>query len=315
MKVAKQTTLRDRTALFGVGIHSGLPVTLAIHPADAGTGLRFIRTRIDGQQDREIPADMSAVTATEFATVLGDESGPLVSTAEHVLAALAGLGVDNAVVEIDGPEAPIMDGSAAPFVAAIEAVGLTTLHQPRRYIKVLKPVQVALGDAFGEVRPNARGFRIEAEVEFDHALIGRQALAIDVRPDTFRREVARARTFGFMRDVTTLWNSGYALGASLENTLVVSDNRILNPEGVRFPDEFVRHKVLDAIGDLALAGGPLLATYRSVRGGHKLNHAVLCALMSDASAWAWIEAETPRTIRGHAEVAARLAPAFGPDVS
>ena len=315
MKVAKQTTLRDHTALFGVGIHSGLPVTLAIHPADAGTGLRFIRTRIDGQQDREIPADMSAVTATEFATVLGDASGPLVSTAEHVLAALAGLGVDNAVVEIDGPEAPIMDGSAAPFVAAIEAVGVTTLHQPRRYIKVLKPVQVALGDAFGELRPNARGFRIEAEVEFDHALIGRQALAIDVRPDTFRREIARARTFGFMRDVTTLWNSGYALGASLENTLVVSDNRVLNPEGVRFPDEFVRHKVLDAIGDLALAGGPLLATYRSVRGGHKLNHAVVCALMSDASAWTWLEAATPRTIRGHAEVAARLAPAFGPDVS
>jgi UDP-3-O-[3-hydroxymyristoyl] N-acetylglucosamine deacetylase len=315
MKVAKQTTLRDRTALFGVGIHSGLPVTLAIHPADAGTGLRFIRTRIDGRQDREIPADMSAVTATEFATVLGDESGPLVSTAEHVLAALAGLGVDNAVVEIDGPEAPIMDGSAAPFVAAIEAVGLATLHEPRRYIKVLKPVRVALGDAFGELRPNARGFRIEAEVQFDHALIGRQALAIDVKPDTFRREIARARTFGFMRDVTTLWNSGYALGASLENTLVVSDNRILNPEGVRFPDEFVRHKVLDAIGDLALAGGPLLATYRSIRGGHKLNHAVLCALMSDTSAWTWIEAETPRTIRGHAEVAARLAPAFGPDVS
>jgi UDP-3-O-[3-hydroxymyristoyl] N-acetylglucosamine deacetylase len=238
-----------------------------------------------------------------------------VSTAEHVLAALAGLGVDNAVVEIDGPEAPIMDGSAAPFVAAIEAVGLATLHQPRRYIKVLKPVQVGLGDAFGELRPNARGFRIEAEVEFDHALIGRQALAIDVKPDTFRREIARARTFGFMRDVTTLWNSGYALGASLENTLVVSDNRILNPEGVRFPDEFVRHKVLDAVGDLALAGGPLLATYRSVRGGHKLNHAVLCALMSDASAWTWIEAESPRTIRGHAEIAARLAPAFGPDVS
>jgi UDP-3-O-[3-hydroxymyristoyl] N-acetylglucosamine deacetylase len=315
MKVAKQTTLRDRTALFGVGIHSGLPVTLAIHPADAGTGLRFIRTRIDGQQDREIPADLSAVTATEFATVLGDESGPLVSTAEHVLAALAGLGVDNAVVEIDGPEAPIMDGSAAPFVAAIEAVGLATLHQPRRYIKVLKPVQVALGDAFGELRPNGRGFRIEAEVEFDHALIGRQVLAIDVKPDTFRREIARARTFGFMRDVTTLWNSGYALGASLENTLVVSDNRILNPEGVRFPDEFVRHKVLDAIGDLALAGGPLLATYRSVRGGHKLNHAVVCALMSDASAWAWVETETPRTIRGHAEVAARLAPAYGPNVS
>jgi UDP-3-O-[3-hydroxymyristoyl] N-acetylglucosamine deacetylase len=315
MKVARQTTLRDHTALYGVGIHSGLPVTLALHPADAGTGLRFIRTRVEGQGDREIPADMGAVTATEFATVLGDASGPLVSTAEHILAALAGLGVDNAVVEIDGPEAPIMDGSAAPFVAAIDAVGLATLHQPRRYIKVLKPVQVAMGDAFGELRPNPRGFRVEAQVEFDHPLIGRQVLAIDVKPDTFRREIARARTFGFMRDVTTLWNSGYALGASLENTLVVSDNRILNPEGTRFPDEFVRHKVLDAVGDLALAGGPLLATYRSLRGGHKLNYAVLCALMSDATAWTWIDGEALRPVRGHADVAPRLAPAFGPDVS
>ena len=256
MKVAKQTTLRDHTALCGVGIHSGLPVTLTLHPADADTGLRFIRTHVDGWQDREIPADMSAVTATEFATVLGDASGPLVSTAEHVLAALSGLGVDNAVIEIDGPEAPIMDGSAAPFVAAI-----------------------------------------------------------DVKPETFRRDIARARTFGFVRDVASLWNAGYALGASLENTLVVSDNRILNPEGTRFPDEFVRHKVLDAVGDLALAGGPLLGTYRSVRGGHKLNHALVCALMSDASAWTWVEGELPRPVPGHAEMASRLAPAFGPEMS
>lgn len=315
MKVAGQTTLRDHTTLFGVGVHSGLQVTLTIHPADAGTGLRFIRTRIDGCQHREIPADSGAVTATEFATVLGDATGPLVSTSEHVLAALSGLGVDNAMVEIDGPEAPIMDGSAAPFVAAIDLVGLQTLNAPRRYIKVVKPVRVAMGDAFGEILPNPRGFRIESEVNFNHALIGRQTLAVDVKPDTFRREIARARTFGFMRDVTTLWNSGYALGASLDNTLVVSDDRILNPEGCRFPDEFVRHKVLDAIGDLALAGGPLLGTYRSVRGGHKLNHAVLCALMSDTNAWSWTETETVRPARGHAEVAGRTVPMFGPEIS
>jgi UDP-3-O-[3-hydroxymyristoyl] N-acetylglucosamine deacetylase len=315
MKVAKQTTLRDHTGLCGVGIHSGLSVTLTLHPADADTGLRFIRTHVDGWQDREIPADMSAVTATEFATVLGDASGPLVSTAEHVLAALSGLGVDNAVIEIDGPEAPIMDGSAAPFVAAIDAVGLETLDQPRRHIRVLKPVRVVRGDAFGEIRPNPRGFRVEAAIEFEHPLIGRQALAIDVKPETFRRDIARARTFGFMRDVASLWNAGYALGASLENTLVVSDNRILNPEGTRFPDEFVRHKVLDAVGDLALAGGPLLGTYRSVRGGHKLNHALVCALMSDASAWTWVEGEMPRPAPSHAEMASRLAPAFGPEMS
>ena len=315
MKVARQTTLRDRTELCGVGVHSGLPVTLTLHPADADTGLRFLRTRVDGWQEREIPADMSAVTATEFATVLGDASGPLVSTAEHVLAALAGLGVDNAIVEIDGPEAPIMDGSAAPFVAAIDAVGLEILDRPRRYIKVLKPVGVSKGDAYGEIRPNPRGFRVEAEIEFEHALIGRQALALDIKAETFRRDIARARTFGFLRDVASLWNAGYALGASLENTLVVSDNRILNPEGPRFPDEFVRHKVLDAVGDLALAGAPLLGTYRSVRGVHKLNHALLCALMADASAWTWVDEEMPRPIVGHAEIASRLTPAFGPDRS
>ncbi len=316
MKGGRQTTLCDHTALSGVGVHSGLPVTLTLRPANAGTGLRFIRTRADGRCPCEISADMDAVTATEFATVLGDASGPLVSTAEHVLAALSGLGVDNAVVEIDGPEAPIMDGSAAPFVAAIDQVGLESLDRARRYIKVLKPVRAAMGDAWGEIRPNARGFRVEAEVEYDHPLIGRQTLALDVKPDTFRREISRARTFGFMRDVANLWNAGFALGASLENTLVVTDDRILNPEGVRFPDEFVRHKVLDAIGDLALAGGPLLGTYRSVRGGHKLNHAVLCALMSDATAWTWVEGDNVHPGRGHADVAVgRLAPAFGPDIS
>jgi UDP-3-O-[3-hydroxymyristoyl] N-acetylglucosamine deacetylase len=315
MKSVRQTTLRDHAALFGVGVHSGLPVTLTMHPADSGTGLRFIRTEFEGGQHREIVADLEAVTATEFATVLGDASGPMVSTAEHVLAALSGLGVDNAVIEIDGPEAPIMDGSAAPFVAAIDQVGLEPLEEMRRYIRVLKPVRIALGDAYGEILPNPRGFRIEAEVAFNHELIGRQVFAIDVRPDTFRREVARARTFGFMRDVTNLWKSGYALGASLENTLVVADTRILNPEGTRFPDEFVRHKVLDAIGDLALAGAPLLATYRSVRGGHKLNHAILCALMSDASAWAWSEPETVRPTRSRVELPSRMAAAFGPDLS
>ncbi|MEA2905838.1 MAG: UDP-3-O-[3-hydroxymyristoyl] N-acetylglucosamine deacetylase [Alphaproteobacteria bacterium] len=316
MKVGRQTTLRDQAALSGVGVHSGLPVTLTLHPADADTGIRFIRTSIDGRREREVVADIRAVTATEFATVLGDASGPLVSTAEHVLASLRGLGVDNAVVEIDGPEAPIMDGSAAPFVAAIDQVGIETLDEPRRYIRVLKPVRVATGESYGEIRPCARGFRVEAEIEFDHPLISRQAFAFDCRPDAFRRDIARARTFGFMRDVAKLWSAGYALGASLENTLVVADNRVLNPEGTRYPDEFVRHKVLDAIGDLALAGAPLLGAYRTVRGGHKLNYAVLSALMADTSAWALVEAEPQRPVRGHADLAASLAaPAYAPDVS
>jgi UDP-3-O-[3-hydroxymyristoyl] N-acetylglucosamine deacetylase len=257
------------------------------------------------------------VTATEFATVLGDANGPLCSTAEHVLAALSGLGVDNAVIEIDGPEVPIMDGSAEPFVAAIDQVGVVTLSARRRYIQVLKPVRVAKGNACGELWPNAHGFRVDVEIEFDHPLIGRQSIGVDIAPAAFRREIARARTFGFMRDVAKLWGAGYALGASFENTLVVSEQRVLNPDGLRFADEFVRHKALDAVGDLALAGAPLLASYRSVRGGHKLNHAVLSALMADRSAWVYVEArETARRIRGHADVAAGLiAPAYAPDVS
>ncbi len=300
MKTGRQITLRDQAVLSGVGVHSGLPVTLTLHPADASTGIRFIRTGLEGRRrEREIRADFHAVTATEFATVLGDASGPLVSTAEHVLAALRGLGVDNAVIEIDGPEVPIMDGSAAPFVDAIDQVGIETLSAPRRFIRVLKPVRVASGDTYGELRPyHGRGLRMETEIVFDHPLIGRQALAFDCIPDLFRRDIARARTFGFMRDVAKLWNAGYALGASLENTLVVTENRVLNPEGTRFADEFVRHKALDAIGDLALAGAPLIGAYRSVRGGHKLNCAVLSALMADASAWTMAEAGGRRLCAG-----------------
>lgn len=317
MKAGCQTTLRDDVSVSGIGVHSGLPATLTLHPADVNTGIVFVRPGSDGSYEREVRADVRSVTATEFATVLGDSAGPLVSTAEHVLAALRGLGVDNVIVELDGAEAPILDGSAAPFVEAIDQVGLVSQSAPRRYIQVLKPVRVAKGEAFGELRPYTRGLRIEAEIEFDHPMIGRQMLDIDIAPVTFRRDVARARTFGFLRDVSDLWSAGYALGASFDNTLVVSEDRVLNPEGLRTPDEFVRHKVLDAVGDMALAGAPLLAAYRTVRGGHRLNYSVLSALMADTSAWRIVEVVEPvRRIRGHAEVGAGLvAPAYGPDKS
>ncbi|MFN3659508.1 MAG: UDP-3-O-acyl-N-acetylglucosamine deacetylase [Pseudolabrys sp.] len=316
MKGAKQTTLRDRVAVSGIGVHSGQPVTMTLHPGDDDSGIVFQRIAADGSLEREIRADVRAVTATEFATVLGDAKGPICSTAEHLLAAFRGLNVDNVVVEIDGPEVPIMDGSAVAFVDALDQAGLTTRALPRRFIEVLKPVRVAHDGAFGELRPYAHGFRVEAEIEFDHPLIGKQALALDIEPKTFRNEIARARTFGFMKDVTRLWSAGYALGASLDNTLVVSEDRVLNTDGLRYADEFVRHKVLDAVGDLALAGLPLLAAYKTVRGGHKLNHAVLSALMADKSAWRVIEAaETVRRVRGQAAVAGLAAPAYGPEIS
>jgi UDP-3-O-[3-hydroxymyristoyl] N-acetylglucosamine deacetylase len=316
MRAGGQTTLREHVAVRGIGVHSGWPVTVTLHPAEVDTGIVFVRSGVDGQRDRELPATFRAVTETEFATVLGDKNGPAISTTEHVMAALYGLGIDNAMVEVDGPEIPIMDGSAAAFVDAIDRAGRVTLPASRRCIRVLKPVRVTADGSYGELRPYARGLRVETEIEFDHSLIGRQKFAIDIEPSLFRRELARARTFGFMRDVTRLWDAGYALGASFENTVVVADDRVLNAEGLRFPDEFVRHKAVDAIGDLALAGAPLLGAYRSVRGGHKLNHAVISALMADPSAWTYSEIEEPvRRIRGHADLPAGLTVAYAPDVS
>jgi len=317
MQAGRQTTLREHVAVAGIGVHSGWPATVTLHPAEADTGIVFVRRGSNGENDRDLPATFRSVTATEFATVLGDKNGPAISTTEHVLAALYGLGIDNAIVEVDGPEIPIMDGSAAAFVEAIDRAGTVTTAVRRRYIKVLKPVRVNANGCSGELRPHPRGLRIETEIEFDHPLIGRQKLALDLDPHAFRRDLARARTFGFMRDVTKLWNAGYALGASFENTVVIAEDRVLNADGVRFADEFVRHKAVDALGDLALAGAPLIGPYRSVPGGHKLNHAVVSALMADPTAWTYSEMEEPvRRSRGHADLGAGFAvPVYGPDVS
>jgi len=319
MKFSRQTTLRSQATVTGVGVHSGSPVSLTLGPASVDAGLVFVRTGLEGG-DREVQATADSVIATEFATVLGDSEGPLVSTVEHVLAALRGMGVDNATIEIDGPEAPIMDGSAAAFVTAIDQAGVVSQSAPRRFIQVLKPVQVAIGDAFGELRPHASGFRAEIEIDFENPVIGRQTYALELSPEGFRREVARARTFGFMSDTARLWRAGFALGASFENSVVFDEERLLNPEGLRYADECARHKVLDAVGDLALAGLPLLGAYRSVRGGHKLNYAVLTALMADRTTWRVVEGETARRPRSLAEtgrgiVAGRIAAAYGPDVS
>jgi UDP-3-O-[3-hydroxymyristoyl] N-acetylglucosamine deacetylase len=319
MKFSRQTTLRSQATVTGVGVHSGLPASLTLGPAPVDAGLIFVRTGLD-EADREVPAIAASVTATDLATVLGDREGPLVSTAEHVLAALRGMGVDNAIIEVDGPEVPIMDGSAAAFVAAIDQAGIVTQSASRRFIQVLRPVQVAIGDSFGELRPHAAGFRVEVEIDFANPVIGRQNFSLDLNPESFRREVSRARTFGFMNDVARLWSAGFARGASFENTVVLDENRLLNAEGLRFADECARHKALDAVGDLTLAGLPLRGAYRSVRGGHKLNHAVLTALLADRSAWRVVEAEPARRPRGLVEAGAGMvgsltAPAYGPDVS
>ncbi len=304
---SRQTTLAGEVVMTGTGVHSGAPVSLVISPADAGTGIRFIVSK-DDEVVADIPADVRAVANATLCTVLGAANGATVATVEHLLAALRGLCIDNAYVEIDNAEVPIMDGSAAPFVAAIDEVGIRELDAPRKYIKVLKPIRVEDGDCWGELLPHA-GFFLDVEIDFDTPLIGRQRLSVELNPGVFRAELSRARTFGFMRDVEKLWACGRALGASLENTVALGDDRIINPEGLRYTNEFVRHKALDAIGDLALSGAPLLAAYRSKRGGHRLNTLMLRALFADASAWTVVQAPRTRDI-GRPEAIARVASAL-----
>jgi UDP-3-O-[3-hydroxymyristoyl] N-acetylglucosamine deacetylase len=307
----EQTTLGGTVALNGIGVHSGRPVELTLHPAPAGTGIVFQRLA-DGAPVRSVAAHVSAVGPTELCTVLGHDERGAVSTVEHLLAALRGLAVDNVRVVVDGPEVPILDGSAEPFVAAIEDVGILPLAAERRCLKVLKPVRVEQGRAWGELRPAARGFRLEVEIDFPVATIGRQSVALDVTPASFRRELMSARTFGFLKDVEKLLNLGFARGASLDNTVVLDGDRVLNAEGLRHPQEFVRHKALDALGDLALAGLPITGCYRSFCGGHKLNAAVVRALLDDPTAWT-VETEMRR--RGAtAGIMVGLQPALAPDL-
>jgi UDP-3-O-[3-hydroxymyristoyl] N-acetylglucosamine deacetylase len=289
---ARQTTLAREIEISGTGVHSGAPASVVLHPAPADTGLKFLVCK-RGKIVSEIGADVKAVKNLTLCTVIGDDRGTTVGTVEHLLSALRGLCVDNCYIEIDNREVPIMDGSAAAFVRAIDEAGIRELAPPRKYIKVLKPIRVQDGACWGELTPHS-GFHLDVEIDFPSSIIGRQRMNVDLNPGAYRNEIARARTFGFMRDVETLWKSGLALGASLENTVAIGDDRVMNPEGLRYPQEFVRHKMLDAIGDLALAGAPLLGAYRSVRGGHRLNAHVLQALFADADAWTIAQAPRVR---------------------
>ncbi|GBE42091.1 UDP-3-O-[3-hydroxymyristoyl] N-acetylglucosamine deacetylase [bacterium BMS3Bbin10] len=285
---ARQTTLASEIALNGIGVHTGAPVSIHLSPADINTGICFVLP--DGDDGEiELPASSDAISNVTLCTVLSDGNGASVATVEHLLAAVRALGVDNIRIEIDSGEVPIMDGSSVQFVDALDEAGIREQGAPRRFIKVLKPVRIEDGRAWAELSPHD-GFRIDIGIEFDTPLIGNQRIRLEITPDTFRDELARARTFGFMKDVERLWATGLALGASLENTVAIGEDRVINPEGLRFADEFVRHKALDAVGDLALAGAPILGAYRSQRGGHRLNAMVLKALLADRHAWTFVEA-------------------------
>ncbi|SEL54548.1 UDP-3-O-[3-hydroxymyristoyl] N-acetylglucosamine deacetylase [Xaviernesmea oryzae] len=284
-----QTTIAQAVTLSGTGVHSGAGVSITFLPAEADSGIVF--QRMDGQTLlSEFRAVSVNVGNTDLCTVLGFSPATAIATIEHVMAALYAIGVDNLIVEVQGGEMPIMDGSSAPFFEAIEQVGLKALAVKRRVIRVLKPVRIEHGASWSEFLPHDV-MRFEVDIDFDTPLIGRQSWKGDITPATFKRELSRARTFGFMRDVERMWAAGRGLGSSLENSVVISDdNTVINVEGLRYQgDEFVRHKTLDAVGDLALAGMPFVGIYRSYRGGHKMNAYALKALMSDPTAYEIVE--------------------------
>ena len=309
----KQNTLADRIDLSGVGVHSGKPVSISLLPADPDTGIVF--QRIDMEDQKDIRAVVSSVGATALCTVIGDPAGVHVMTIEHLMAALVALHVDNVVVEVDSAEIPVMDGSSEVFVDAIDQVGLVSQNRPRRYLRVLKEVRFDMGASWGVFSPH-HTTRYEVEIDFEEEIIGRQSFASDLTPDVFRKELSRARTFGFMKDVERYWAAGFALGSSLENSVVIcDDNNVINPEGLRYKDEFVRHKTLDAVGDLALAGAQILGCFKSYRGGHKLNALALQALLADKDAYEWTNVSANSHQTSRVDLVAVSAPAYAADKS
>ncbi len=281
-----QQTIAEKVSCTGVGLHSGAPVQLSLHPARANTGVRLVRT--DLATPIEIQARPREVASTLFATTLG-RGEACVGTVEHLLAALYGLGIDNIRIEVDGPELPVMDGSAAPFVYLIRSAGAFVQRAPRPALRIRRKLEVVDGDRLISIEP-ARDLHISYAVEFEHPAIRRQELALaPLDADRFEREIAAARTFGFLREVRALWDAGLARGGSLDNTVVLDDERVVNPGGLRWSDEFVRHKVLDLLGDLSLIGMPILGHVRVERGGHCLHQRLVSAILDRPDAWRVID--------------------------
>jgi UDP-3-O-[3-hydroxymyristoyl] N-acetylglucosamine deacetylase len=281
-----QRTLEQAVATRGVGLHTGAQVTLTLRPAPADHGIVFHRVDLPGSPG--IPATVENVVDTALATTLG-KGEARIGTVEHLLAALSGLGIDNLRVEVDGPEVPILDGSSGPFLYLVRSAGIRILEAPKSFVVIKRPVVLRDGDREASLSP-ANRLHIDCAIDFHHPLVPGQALSIDFSSNSFSRELARARTFGFLKDVEKLKTAGLARGGSLENAIVVDEFSILNPEGLRYPDEFVRHKTLDALGDLALFGHPVIGHLRVTKSGHALHHRLVSRVLADASAYAIVRA-------------------------
>jgi UDP-3-O-[3-hydroxymyristoyl] N-acetylglucosamine deacetylase len=296
----KQRTLKTLVRATGVGLHSGVKVTLALRPSAADSGIVF--RRVDLAQPVELRADALSVGDTRLASCLVRD-GVKVATVEHLMSAFCGLGIDNAYVDVDAAELPIMDGSAASFVFLIRSAGIEEQAAPKRFLRVKRGVEVREGDKWARLDPY-EGFRVSFSIEFDHPVVDRSgaSLSFDFAESSYAKEIARARTFGFMQDVETMHQQGLALGGSLENAIVMDEYRVLNADGLRAPDEFVRHKVLDAMGDLYILGHPILGAFSAHKSGHALNNKLLRALLADRASWEMVtygdEAIPPPPVAG-----------------
>ncbi|AAW86690.1 UDP-3-O-acyl-N-acetylglucosamine deacetylase [Aliivibrio fischeri] len=286
----RQRTLKSIVQMTGVGLHSGRKVTLTLRPAAANTGVIYRRTDLNPPVD--FPADPESVRDTMLCTALVNDEGVRISTVEHLNAALAGMGIDNVVIEVDAPEIPIMDGSASPFVYLLQSAGIEELNTAKKFIRIKKPVRIEDGDKWAEIRPY-NGFRLDFTIDFNHPAIESddQKLVFDFSSQSFIKDISRARTFGFMRDIEYLQSQNLCLGGSFDCAIVLDDYRILNEDGLRFDNEFVTHKVLDAVGDLYMSGHSILGELRAYKSGHALNNQLLRAVLADQEAWEWTTIE------------------------
>ncbi|MDD5296685.1 MAG: UDP-3-O-acyl-N-acetylglucosamine deacetylase [Rhodocyclaceae bacterium] len=306
----KQRTLKSLVHTTGVGLHSGAKVNLTLRPAAPDTGIVF--RRVDLEPPVDLRADPLSVGDTQLASCL-EKDGARVATIEHLMSALAGLGIDNLWVDVDAAELPIVDGSASPFIYLLQSAGIEEQPAPKRFVRVKKTVEAKHGDKWARLEPYD-GFRLSFSIVFDHPVMEKSGTeaTVDFAEDSYIKEVSRARTFGFMQDVEFLRSKGLALGGSLENAIVMDEYRVLNAEGLRYADEFVKHKILDAVGDLYILGHPLLASFTAHKSGHALNNALLRELLADQSAWEYVvftrQEEAPSAVQ-------RLFPAVLPQAA
>lgn len=289
-KMVKQRTIKQSISATGVGLHKGEKVQLTLRPAPANTGIVF--RRIDLEPVVDIKASAEAVGETTLCTCLVNEQGVQISTVEHLLAAVAGLGIDNLIVDVDSPEIPIMDGSSLPFVYLLQTAGVEECNAAKRFLKITKPIRVEDGDKWAELVP-FEGFRIDFKIDFDHPVISNtgQSLSMDLSTCSFIKDISRARTFGFMKDLEFLRSHDLALGGSIENAIVLGDYDMLNKDELRYDDEFVKHKILDAIGDLYMCGSSILGELRAFKSGHGLNNLLLREVFKNTDSWEWVTYE------------------------